>query len=336
MRPLKPVSQQVVVITGASSGIGLTTARRFADRGARVVLAARDGGELSEIAREIRERGGDAIACPTDVASYEQVEALGRAAVEHYGRIDTWVNDAAVAVYARAQDIPIDEFRRIMDVDFFGQVYGVRVALPHISSQGAGAIICIGSVESERALPLHSAYSAAKHALKGFVDALRVELQHDGSEVQLTLIKPSSVNTPFFDHALTRTGKRPRPIAPVYSPTLVADAIVHCAEHRQRDLVIGGGGAFLAAMDAVAAPLVDRVLARRGIEAQQAEEERSPSAPNNLYAPIDGDHRERGDFPERRFSVYTWMRMHPRTTAGLAATVGAIGVAASRRDRRRA
>lgn len=260
MEKLKPVDEQCVVVVGASRGIGRATAEKFAERGARVVLAARDEEAIEQVAADIRGEGGRAVAVPVDVADLRQVEELGRRAADAFGAIDTWVNDAAVTVYGRFEDITPEEFRRVMDVNFFGQMHGCRVALPYLNEQGKGALICIGSIVSDRAVPLQAPYSASKAALKGLVDSLRVELAMERSGVQLTFIKPSSINTPLFDDARTKLGKQPKPVPPVYEPSIVADTIVHCAEHREREVVVGGGGAMADVARSVRGPGAGLVL----------------------------------------------------------------------------
>jgi NAD(P)-dependent dehydrogenase (short-subunit alcohol dehydrogenase family) len=326
---LTPVAEQSVVITGASSGIGRVTALRFARGGARVTVAARNARALDQLVEQIEHEGGEALAVPTDVAVEAQVQALAERAAGRFGGIDTWVNNAGVSMYAPFDEVTSEEFRRVIDVNFFGQVYGCRAALPHLKQRGGGAIICVGSILSDRAAPLQSAYSASKHAVKGLTEALRVELQSSGHDIQVTLIKPSSINTPFFEHAKTRLGVMPKPFPPAYDPDLVAQAIVHAAEHPAREIVVGGAGKSLTAFEAFAGPLLDRLLAWTGDRAQESETAKSAEAANNLFDPSPGAGHERGRWGGRRFSVYTWARLHPRTTiaAGAASAVTAITAA---------
>src|SRR5215213_256112 len=192
MQPLKPLREQTIVITGASSGIGRATALAAARRGARVVLAARDAESLSALEEEIRRGGGRALAVPTDVSVEAEVQALADRAAESLGGIDTWVNNAGISGYGAFEQISSAEAHRIMDVNYFGQVYGCRAALSHLRAQGRGALICVGSALSDRAVQMQSAYCASKHAVKALTEALRVELREEGSGVQVTLIKPSS------------------------------------------------------------------------------------------------------------------------------------------------
>ncbi len=207
----RPIQDQVLVITGASSGIGLATAQEAARQGARVVLAARNARDLERAAEALRREGHEALAVPTDVTDFAQVERLAERAADAFGRIDTWVNNAAVGAYAPFDEQPIEDFERIVQTDLMGQVYGAKAALPHLKAS-RGALVCVGSVESRRGLPLQAAYSAAKHAIKGFLDALRLELQHEGANVRVTLVMPSSINTPFYDKAKTQLGVKPMPV----------------------------------------------------------------------------------------------------------------------------
>lgn len=324
MQPLKPLPDQVIVVTGASSGIGRATALAAATRGARVVLAARDAGALATLEDEIRRGGGRALAVPTDVSVEEQVRALAARAAETFGGIDTWVNDAAVSAYGTFEQLPPEEFRRVIDVNFFGQVHGCRAALPYLEQQGRGALICVGSALSDRAVQLQSAYCASKHAVKALTEALRLELEEAGSGVQVTLIKPASINTPLFDQAATHMGVKPKPIAPIYDPDIVARAILYAAEHRTRELVVGGGAKLLTTLEAFAGPLLDRWMVLTGSKGQQSREPKPACAPNNLFAPLPGQGQVRGSFKGRGTSLYTAARLHPRLAAVVAATGAAV------------
>lgn len=328
MQPLKPLQEQTIVITGASSGIGRATALAAARRGARVVLAARDAAELAGLEDEIRRAGGRALAVPTDVTVEPQVQALADRAAETFGSIDTWVNNAGVSVYGAFEQLCSEEARRIMDVNYFGQVYGCRAALPYLRAQRRGALICIGSALSDRGVQMQSAYCASKHAVKALTEALRVELQEAGSEVQVTLIKPASFNTPLFEQAATHMGVKPKPIAPIYDPEIAARAILYAAEHRVRDMAVGGGAKLLTAMEAFAGPVLDRWMVWTGAKGQQSVEPKPERAPNNLAAPLPGFGRVHGSFEGRRFSLYTTGRLHPRlVAAGAAVTLLGAGLA---------
>jgi NAD(P)-dependent dehydrogenase (short-subunit alcohol dehydrogenase family) len=327
-QPLKPIAEQTIVITGASRGIGRETAVRCGKLGARVVLAARDAQALDDAAALIRAEGGRALVVPTDVSKLDDVERLASRAVDVFGGINTWVNNAAVSLYGRFEEIPLEDFRRVVDVNFFGQVHGCRVALPHLKRQG-GALICVGSALSDRAIPLQSGYCASKHALKALVESLRVEMAMSGDDerVQVTLLKPASFNTPLFDNARTFLGYRPKPVFPVYAPGVCADAIIHCAEHREREMAVGGGAALLTTLESFAGPVLDRYFALQP-KAQQTSDPKSADAPNNLREPLADTRAVHGQHAERPFSVYTWLRTRPRLTAALAGA--AAGVAALR------
>jgi NAD(P)-dependent dehydrogenase (short-subunit alcohol dehydrogenase family) len=218
---LLPLDEQVMVITGASSGIGLVTAKQAAERGARVVVAARNSRDLQSAVEDIRRRGGRALHVVADVADPEQVNRIGEAAVQEFGRIDTWVNNAAVSMYGRITDLSIADMRRQMDVNYWGQVYGSLAAVRHLRTRG-GALINVGSAVCDRAIPLQGNYCAAKHALKAFTDALRMELEEQGVPISVTLVKPASIDTPFFEKAKTYLGVEPQPVPPVYAPEVVS------------------------------------------------------------------------------------------------------------------
>lgn len=328
----EPVSRQVIVITGASSGIGLATARMAADRGAKVVLAARNAIDLERAAAEIRRDGGDAVAVPTDVTDPEQVKELGRRAVAEYGRVDAWVSNAGVSAYATFREQPIEDMRRIVEVIFWGNVHGAKVALPLLENT-AGALICVGSALSDRGVPLQGAYCAAKHALKGWTESLRTELQHEGSKVRVTLVHPSSINTPLFNKAKTQLGVMPQPIPPVYEPELAAEAILRAAEGNERDVFVGGAGKALEVAERLSPKLVDLQQRRSGFAKQKTNWSKGPDAPHNLYAPVESDGGVRGDFITRSKSrsLYQRVAAHPTGSPLSAAAALGLGAVALRR-----
>ncbi len=331
---LKPIAEQVVVVMGASSGMGRLAAQQFAARGARVVVAARTAAALDSLVAEIEAAGGTALAVVADVVEFAQVAAVAARAVERFGRIDSWVHTAGVAVYGRVDEVTPAEFKQVLDVNLLGQVHGAMAALPHLKRGGGGALIHVSSGLGRRAVPLLSSYCASKHGLVGFLDALRVELAHDGLPISVTNILPSSINTPFFSKARTRMGVKPRPIFPVYEPQTAADMILYAAEHPTRNLAVGAGTKLLSAATTVAPRAVDWALARVGLAAQQSDEPRSAEAPSNLFGPLD-DGRVRGDYAHLAFrhSLANWLQTKPLVRGGLAlALLGAATLAARERD----
>lgn len=328
----KPIARQVMVITGASSGIGLATAKEAARRGAKVVLAARNRRDLERAVDEIIREGGVAIAVPTDVTDYPQVEALAGAALETYGRIDSWVNNAGVSVYATFKEMSLEDFRRVVDVIFMGQVYGARAALPSLE-RSEGALICVGSALSDRGVPLQGAYCAAKHALKGWLDALRVELWKESSPVRVTLVKPSSFNTPLFNKARTRLGVMPMPIPPIYEPEVAAEAILRAAAGNERDVYAGGMGKVLSLAERISPKLLDLQQLRGGFDSQKTDWPRRDDAPNNLHEPVEHDGGIRGDFSHlsSKRSLYQDIALHSVATPLAAAAVCGLAAAAVRK-----
>jgi short-subunit dehydrogenase len=319
MSRLNPLRAQVLVITGASSGIGLATARLAAARGARVVLVARSANALRQLEREIRAASGTALAVPADVSSEEDVARIAGKAVEAFGGFDTWINNAGVSAYGACTDVTPAEMRRIMETNFWGVVYGSRVACAHLRRRG-GALINLGSILSDGAVPLQGIYTASKHAIKGWTDALRMELQYEGAPISVTLIKPASIGTPYAEHASNYLPDQPTHVPPVYTPRSVARAILHAAEHPAREIVVGGAGRALEIGWMVAPPLVDGLMARFMIPATHSGREKSGRPA--LFSPSE-DLRERGDYPGIvRPSLYTAVRLRP-----VMAALGGIGVA---------
>ncbi|MBD2433757.1 MULTISPECIES: SDR family oxidoreductase [Fischerella] len=296
---LKPINQQVVAVVGASSGIGRNAALQFANRGAKVVVAARSQPGLESLVAEIRGMGGDATAVVADVTVLEQVKAIADQAVEQYGRLDTWVHNAAVELYAAFEVTTPEEFKRIIDVNLMGQVYGAMAALPHLKREGRGALIHVTSVEARRSLPLQSAYAASKHGLDGFLETLRVELMHEKLPISVTNIMPASINTPIFNKARTKLGVKPMGVPPIYEPSLVAKAIVECAERPKRDVVVGDAGKAILAAQRISPSLVDAYMVRTAFDGQRTNEPKSETAPDNLYEPIEGYDKIQGDFSDQ-------------------------------------
>jgi NAD(P)-dependent dehydrogenase (short-subunit alcohol dehydrogenase family) len=318
---LKRLEDQVIVITGGTSGIGLATAKRAAERGARVVLCSRNEAELRETVAAIEEGGGKARSVVADVSSQEDMERLAAVAIEEYGALDTWVNNAGVSFYGRLMDVAIEDMRRLFEVNFWGTVYGTRAAVSRLRANG-GALINMGSVVSDRAIPLQGIYSASKHAVKGFTDTLRMELEEEKAPISVTLIKPSSIDTPYFQHAKNYMAVEPKPAAPVYAPELVANAILRAAEHPVRDITIGGGGRLLSAMGTALPRLTDLYMERSMFQSQRTVVP-AKQRESNLYEPSGQEGQERGGYRGmvRRSSLYTRTALSP-AKALLAAGIG--------------
>jgi short-subunit dehydrogenase len=315
---LKPLADQVIVITGASSGIGLATARKAAEAGAAVVLASRNDDVLRAICAEINEAGGRAHPVAGDVGSPEDVEKIARAAIARFERFDTWINDAGVGLYGELMQTTAADHERLFRTNYFGVVNGSLEAVKHFRKRGGpGAIINLGSVQSDVASPMMGAYSASKHAVKGFTDALRIELAREKAPVSVTLIKPSSISTPFADHARNLMDKAATVPPPHYAPEVVADAILYAAQHPTRDLDVGAGARPLAIASSAAPGFSDKLLGavmprltrRRGAK---------PLADNLYEAGVDGQ-TVGAHLRGRRFSVYTEAQKHPGLTVGLGA-----------------
>lgn len=320
----RPLSQQVVVVTGASSGIGLLTAQRAARAAAAVVLVSRDGDVLERIATEIEAGGGRAFPVVADVSSQAELDAAVAAGVARFGRIDTWVNNAGVAAYSTLLDLPLDEHRRIFETNYWGVVYGSLAAIRHFRTRpGAAVLINVGSVNSDIAVPLLSAYSASKHAVKGFTDALRRELLASDPAISVTLVKPSGIATALPQHARNHLDREPRIVPPLYAPEIVADAILHVAVHPRREIAVGAIGALLAVPMALAPRLMDRLLA---VGVPPLSRSANPLTPtDNLESPTGGGKAHYRYAPGLPFSPYTQMQKRP---AAAALSLLAIGLAA--------
>lgn len=325
----KPINEQVVVITGASSGIGRVTALEFGKAGAQVVLAARNEKALLEAAIEIELAGGKATAIPTDVTDQDQVYQLARTTVEKFGRIDTWVNNAGVSVYGTADEINEEEAQRLMQINFFGVVHGVNAALPYLKAQGGGTIINVGSVESKRALPLQSVYAASKFAVKAYTDALRMEQMHAKTGIEVVLIMPSGINTPLFNHARSKRGLMPRPVPPTYAPEEVAKAIMSAAVMPQREIMVGGAGFMLGVLEKVMPGILDRVMTAGGSFYKLQLTDQPQSGPDNLFQYVPGSGRVHGEFARKgKLSMFTPLfELAPRALRPFAAVAGAIALA---------
>lgn len=314
---LKRLDEQVIVLTGATSGIGLVTARMAAEKGARLVLAARTEEALEQLVSEIKARGGEAVAVVADVGRETDVRRIARAAIERFGGFDTWVNNAGVSIYGRLMDISLDDHRKLFETNYWGLVYGSQVAAEHLCLRG-GALINIGSVLSDRAIPLQGSYCASKHAVKGYTDALRMELEEEGAPVSVTLIKPSAIDTPYKEHARNYLPVEPQNPPPVYAPETVAEAILHAAVHPERDVYVGGGGKALSTMGENAPRMMDKVMEATMFDLQQSDKPARTDKHKGLYAPS-GELEERGGYEGHvaESSLYTKASLHPFVTGAL-------------------
>lgn len=318
----KPLSQQVIVLTGATSGHGLATARVAAERGAALMLAARNEEALRTLAEEINRRGGRAAYHVTDVGRREEVEALAAAAIETFGGFDTWINDAGTTIYGTLEQVPIEDQRRLFETNYWGVVYGSLAAARHLRRRG-GAIINMASILSDRAVPLQGAYCASKHAVKAFSDSLRMELMHDRAPVQVTLIKPAGIDTPLEFHARNYMEGNPNVPPPPYSSHVVARAVLHACQHKMRQISPGGIGLLQIRASNMFPGLTDRVMARVMYRLQQSFTPRPPRGPDNLYGPGQ-DLSENSGFGTMVLPVspLTEARLHPLLTLAALSLLG--------------
>jgi NAD(P)-dependent dehydrogenase (short-subunit alcohol dehydrogenase family) len=287
---------EVVVITGASAGVGRATAWAFAKRGAAIGLLARDPGRLEAAKNEVESLGGRALVCPTDVANAEAVEAAAAAVEREFGPIDIWVNNAMVSVFSPVMEMTPDEFKRVTDVTYLGYVWGSMSALRRMLPRNKGVVVQVGSALAYRGIPLQSAYCAAKHAIQGFNDSLRCELLHDGTNVHICMVQLPAVNTPQFTWVKSRLPRKAQPVPPIYQPEVAADAIVFAATHHRREVYVGMPTVTAIVGNKIAPGLADHYLARNGYESQQTDEPVDPNQPNNLTEPVPGDFSAHGAF----------------------------------------
>ena len=327
----KPIDEQVVVVTGASQGIGRATALLLAGRGASVVAAARNEGALDTLAAESGDRLAPIVA---DVADAAQVERVAQAAVDRFGRIDTWVNNAGVSVYAAVEHLEPAEMARVMAVNLLGVMHGSLAAIPRLREAGGGTIVNVGSALSDRAIPLQSAYVASKHGVAGFSEALRLEMAEDGSGIDVVLIMPSSMNTPLFRFARSKLGVQPMPVPPVYDPRVAAAAIVHAAEHGGREIVVGGWGKLLTVAQWLSPSVLDAYMLQ-GARAWKSQLTKRPDdARDNLFEASTGPGSVTGDFSRgtKSTSRYTTLlELHPVRKRALSAALLVAALAALRR-----
>lgn len=333
---LKPIDQQVIVITGATSGNGLATARAAVARGAAVVLAARNEVALERIARDLRAQGGRVAICRADVAIEADVERIADVAIDAFGGFDSWVNNAAAATYGKVDKVTMADHRRVFDVNYFGLLKGSLVAAAHLRARG-GAIINVGSVLSDRSSILQGPYSATKHAVKAATDALRMELAEEGAPVSVTLIKPSAIHTPYPEHARNYMDEPPRLPPILYDPRLVADAILFAAEHPRRQLYVGFFG-YLISLGGRFAPGITDVLMTKWGRRLQTDADQPPdlAITDNLYEPRqDGAVDGHQDYHVRSSSWWLEAQKHPLAATAATAAAGAVALFAWSAARKR-
>ena len=308
---LKPLSEQIIVVTGASSGIGLATALQAAKAGARVVLASRNQAALEEIVAAITAAGGQAIYVVTDVSKHEEIDNLAQQAIAHFGGFDTWVNNAGLGLWGRLEKVSDEDHRQLFDINFWGIVYGSVTALRTLKQHG-GALINLGSVASDFAFPMQSMYSVTKHAILGYTDALRRELLDEDAPVSVTLIQPASIGTPFHEHAKNYTGKAKRLPPPVYAPEDVASAILYAAEHSKRSIHVGGAGKIMSIADKLMPGLNDKAssIMINSQFSEGADNSAGGSEANSLWQPGQDGH-VRGNHASIRRSVFTNLELRP-------------------------
>ena len=319
---------EVVVITGASAGVGRATTRKFARHGARIALLARGTDGLEVAQREVEELGGTAIVVPVDVANAEQVEAAAARVEIDLGKIDIWINNAMVSVFSPIKEMMPEEFRRVTEVTFLGCVYGTLAALKRMLPRDRGTIVQVGSALAHRSIPLQSAYCASKHAMQGFTESLRCELIHDKSEVRVTMVQLPALNTPQFGWVKSRLPRKAQPVPPIFQPEVAAEAIYFAAHHPRREFYVGWSSAKAIIANKIAPGMLDHFLAHTGYDSQQYDGAEDPKRAYNLWEPVPGDHGAHGDFNARakKSSAFLWMSEHRGWLVLIAATVALVTI----------
>lgn len=325
------MSGEVVVITGASAGVGRATVREFAKHGASIALIARGIDGLEGARSEVEAAGGQALVFPIDVADSKLVDDAAAEVERRLGPIDVWVNCAMVTVLAPTKDMTADEYRRVTEVSYLGFVHGTLAALRHMLPRDRGSIVQVGSAMAYRSIPLQSAYCAAKHAILGFTMSLRTELLHDHSNVQVTMVQMPALNTPQFGWVKNKMPRKPQPVPPIYQPEVAARAIYWAAHHRKREIYVGRSSVKAIVGNKIAPDFADHVLARKGYEAQQYDGRDDPSRPDNLWHPVAGDHGAHGAFDSRAsshsFELFAVRHKLALALGGVAFAVGMLSAA---------
>lgn len=325
---LRNINEQVIVITGASSGIGLTTARMAAEQGARLVLAARNGEALDQLAGELRRQGAQVATVAADVGNVADVERIAQTALDRFGRIDTWVNNAGVGTFGRLEEVSLEDHQRLFQTNFWGVVHGSLEAVKRMKQHGGGALINLGSEVSERSVPLQGMYAASKHAVKAFTDALRMELEKEDAPMSVTLVRPAAIDTLFAVHAKNYMDKEAALPPPVYAPDIVAKAILHCAQHPKRDLFVGGASKVISSSSAAMPRALDHFMNATMWGQQKSKADKAPGRRDALHAPDTTQTlRERQGMTERTVretSMYTAVSLNKKPLAAALLGGGAL------------
>jgi NAD(P)-dependent dehydrogenase (short-subunit alcohol dehydrogenase family) len=323
---LKPIGVQVAVIFGASSGIGRLAALEFARRGSKVTVSARSEEGLKSLVEEIEAEGGEAFYVVADAADFAQVKSVADKTVERYGRIDTWIHSAAAFIFGTVEKTEPEEYKRLIEVNLLGQIYGAKAALPHLKEKG-GALIHLSSVEARRTAPFQSAYGASKHGINGFLQVLRVELAHDEIPVSVTEIFPASINTPIYDKGRNKMPFKPRPVPPIYHPQIVVDTILYAAENPIAEIIAGASGVGVELAEKISPRIADFFSGTIGYVGQKSEEKSDGDFAGSLFEPISGFDTVEGKFSDEQLESdpYTWLKTHPQTKNGLLLAGGIIG-----------
>jgi len=319
---------KVVMITGASAGVGRALVRRFAGPGVSMGLLARGHVGLEAAAQEVRQAGGRALAIPTDVSHAEEVEAAADAVERTLGPIDLWINNAMVSVFSPVSELKPEEIRHVTEVTYLGTVYGSMAAIKRMLPRNHGMIIQVGSALAYRGIPLQAAYCGAKHAIQGFTESLRCELLHNHSQVRITMVQLPAMNTPQFDWVRSRLPRKPQPVPPIFEPELAAEAIYYAAQHPRREFYVGGSTVEAIVGNRLIPGLLDRYLARTGYRSQQTTEPENPDRADNLWNPVEADKGPHGRFDQQahRHSLQVWMSLNARWLGMAAAGLGVAGL----------
>jgi NAD(P)-dependent dehydrogenase (short-subunit alcohol dehydrogenase family) len=325
---------EVVVVTGATSGVGRAIAHRFAREGCHVALLARNRAGLEQAAKEVEKLGGKALPIPTDVSEYDAVESAAAATEEALGPIDVWINDAMTTIFAFFTDIEPDEYRRATEVTYLGAVWGTRVALQRMLPRDRGTIVQVGSALAYRGIPLQAAYCGAKHAMKGFWESVRTELMHKGANINMPMVQLPGVNTPQFDHCRSKLDRYPMPVPPIYQPEIAADAVWTAAHSRRREIWVGLPTVYTILGEKLAPALADHYLARTGVGSQLTEPHVDPPREGNLFEPPAEDQGTHGRYDDQAHSksLQYWLTKHRRGLVAASTAVVGAAVAAMLRD----